>query len=351
MVSGINNYNQPSAGDVTALLRGSSKDSGASQTNKDPSTPTTNDSPDRGPAVAITISAIADLVTRQKALDALGAQPDNVANALSDQLQSSANALNTLDQASKNTAADRKKEAEQKLEQAQKKLQLLQILGGDPAKMAKEAKEIGKDIKDAASEYTKAMKDAAAGGNAVAAASQTVSREIGTADVAGVSSDGSPAPVGDASLPATKALATGSANPAKAGASADATTAEATGNRDGAKATGVAEAQPPAQSAADKAAAAATKYRLGQHDRDVVESFKKAANQVKQVIQDAAQKQKSKNSLDPGVTGTAQVSKEMDKAVQELSDTVRIEQSGGDISDTRGSAFAAPVFPALDILA
>lgn len=350
MVSSVNSNIKTPIDDPTAALMRSASTRSDGPPAKDASTEqASQDAGSRGPAVQLSLSALADLVTRQSALDALGTTSDGASKALSDQLQSNTDALTTLDQARKSTAADRKKDAEEKLQAAQKKLQILQILGGDPAKMAKDAKEIGKDIKDAASQYSTAMKDAAAGSSPAAAASQAVPGQATTAPVAGVPTGDGAATADGSATPATSAATGAPAATAQPGTAPDAATANAAANPDAAGT--AAPSRPPVQSAAEKAAEAAAKYKLGQHDRDVVASFKQAANQVKQVMQDAAQKQKSKNPLDPGVSGTTQVAKEMDKAVQELSDTVQIQQSGGDISDTSGPDLTGPASPTIDILA
>lgn len=334
MISAANTYAKTPVDDsATALLR-STPDTDTTTTGA--TAPATASPADRGPAVLVSLSSQADLATRQQALDALNAKPDDLANALSDQLQKGADALNTLDQAAKSTAADRKKDAEEKLERATKQLQLLQVLGADPKTLAAQAKDVGKQLKDAASEYTKALKDEA-GGAAPAAATA-----------------GSPA---DPVAAATTATATASGLASAAGAAApDAATTASASNPAQATTNAVnpqtATQQPVVQaplSAADKAAAAAQQYKAGQHDRDVVANFKAAAKTVKQIVDNAAQQLKAKHPSDPGASGSAQGSSELDKAVQTLADTVQIKQDGGDISDSAGSA-AGPA-SAVDILA
>jgi hypothetical protein len=326
MVSAVTTTNKALVDNAATTLLSPKTDANANQGTEGGAAPAAGA---RGPAVLVSLSAQADLVTRQKALDALNALPDNLASALSDQLQKDSDALNTLDQARKSTASDRKAEAEKKLEQATKKLQLLQILGGDPKALASRAKEIGKEIKDAAKEYTAALKDEA-GGSAAAAAATTATTAQGPATTA---SDGAGAATPDAAIAAAS-------DPAQSSATVT----------DPASAPQRATVQPP-QSAADKAAADAENYRLGQHERDVVANFKAAAKTVNEIMDKARQQQKAKNSTDPGASGTAQVRGEMDKAVQDLSDTVEIKQDGGDISDPAGSAPIIAPGSGVDILA
>jgi hypothetical protein len=328
--------NRPPIDNAAAALRGgaSNADANAPQSKAAPAGGTAPAG--RGPAVLVDLSAAADLATRQNALDALNAMPNDLANALSDQVQKGTDALNTLDQAKKATAADRKKDAEDKLEQATKKLQLLQMLGADPKTMAKQAKDIGKEIKDAASEYTTALKDEAGGSKAAAATPASPADPVAAAETATSAASGLAASSPDATSAATPDATAAAADPAQA----------ATKNADPAAAP-QAVVQPPL-SAADKAAADAIKHREGQHERDVVAAFKAAAKTVKQVLDNAAQQLKARNPLDPAAGGGAHDRTEMDKAVQDLADTVQIKQAGGDISDSAGPA-AAPA--PLDILA
>jgi hypothetical protein len=333
VVSAVTNSSKTLVDDAaTALLRASSAKTNGTSANAPATTDdaTSSDS-SRGPAVQVTLSSLADAATR---LQALNAQPDDTAKALADQLQQSNDALNTLDAARKSTASDRKAEAEQKLEQARKKLQLLQILGGDPATQAKQAKDIGKEIKDAAGEYNTALKDEA-GGSAAASAPAANDPTAKAADADATTA---------ASASAIGAAPT--ADPAAATAPTDAkdkTASPASDDADAARQQAIDAYQSPADAAAAKAAA----YNLGQHDRDVLALFKDAANQVKHVLDDAAQRAKAKNVATPG---TKQTEDEMDKAVGDLAETIQIKQSGGDISESSGPDSApAPAAP-VDIL-
>jgi hypothetical protein len=325
VVSAVNNHNKTLVDDAAAKLL---RDPYVSNNGAPAGAATAPDeitaSTSRGPAVQVTVSALADVAMR---LQALNAPTDDTATALANQLQQNNDALNTLDTARKSTAQDRKKEAEQKLERARKALQLLQILGGDPASQARQAKEIGKKIKDAAGEYNTALKDEAGGSAA------------------------SPFPAND---PATKA------------ADADATTAATEVLRiaeDPGAATAPTDRRPAsaasigsdttrhqaigAQSPADSAAAKATAYKLGQHDRDVLALFRDAANQVKHVLDDAAKRAKANNAADPR---DRQTGRELDKAVGDLAVTIQIKQSGGDVSTPPGrDSHSAPA--PVDILA
>jgi hypothetical protein len=327
-----NNTNKTSADDLAALLRGSSAAAKTTAT-KDTSAAIPADRTNRGPAVQIDLSALSDLMTRAQALDALKSNSDDTAKILSGQAQAGDEALNTLDQPNKSTAADRKVDAEKKLEAARKKLQLLQILG-DPKTLASEAKQISKDIKDAATEYTKALKDGASSSPAAAGA---VPGDPTTATI------GSPA--SDARNDTASVAAQGAASTA-VGSPAD--TAKATGDADKVQAQ-AAQPQAPDVSRADQAAINVQKYKDGQHDRDVLASFKQAANEVKQALQLAAQKLKAKNAADPEVKTITPQTKEMDKAVEALSETIRIQQSGGDISEP--SDHSGTTTPSVDFLA
>jgi hypothetical protein len=345
VISAANSYNKTPVDDATTALLRSTPDTDTTKTDT-AAQGTASAAADRGPAVLVSLTTqAADLATRQKALDALNAMPDDLANALSDQLQKGADALNTLDQAAKSTAADRKKDAEQKLERATKQLQLLQMLGADPKTMAQQAKDVGKQLKDAASEYTKALKDEAGGAAPAAAAAGSPADPVAAATTATATAAGLASTAAGATPDTTNAVAA----PSQAQAAVKAATSQTAAQT----ATPQTAAQPvpvqAPQSAADKADEAALKYRLGQHERDVVANFKAAAKTVKQVMDNAAHQLKAKNPSDLGASGSAQVSSEMDKAVQTLADTVQIKQDGGDISDSAGSA-AGPA-SAVDILA
>jgi hypothetical protein len=337
VVSAVNNTNKTLVDDAaTTLLRASSARTNGTRANAPAATDDTSSSDSsRGTAAQVTLSSLADVATR---LQALNAQPDDTAKALADQLQQSNDALSTLDAARKSTASDRKAEAEQKLEQARKKLQLLQILGGDPATQAKQAKDIGKEIKDAAGEYNTALKDEA-GGSAAASAPAANDPTAKAADADATTA---------ASATATGAAPTpdATADPAAATAPTDAkdkTASTASDDPDTIRQQAIDAYQSPA----DAAAAKATAYKLGQHDRDVLALFKDAANQVKYVLDDAAQRAKAKNVATPR---TEQAENETDKAIGDLAETIQIKQSGGDISGATGlDGTPAPV--PVDILA
>jgi len=326
MISVSNNRNNGLADDAaTKLLRGSSANANGEPASANAAADEpgkTAASSGQGSAVQVTISA--DAATR---LQALNAQPDNVATALANQLQQNSDALSTMDAARKNTAADRKKEAEHKLEQAIKALQLLQILGGDPASQARQAKNIGKKITDAAGEYNTALKDEAGGSAASPSPANDPAAKAANATTATSVAATEARPMAGDPVAAT---APTDSRPASIGS--DITRQQATDAY---------------QSPADRAMAKATAYKLGQHDRDVLDLFKGAANQVKHVLDDAAQRAKARNAADPR---DRQIGSELDKAVGDLAETIEIKQSGGDVSALLGQDSRSAPAP-VDILA
>lgn len=312
MVSIANSASNSSAIDALTAQARSGSSSAAPSSAASPASGANQAPASRGPAVLVTLSL------------QLGPGPsDDVAQTLADQAQKNTDALATLDQNDKSKAEQNKAEAKEKLEQARKKLQTLQIMGGDPETIAKQAKAIGKEIKDAASEYTAALK-AEMGGNPIVGGAQAVvdptapGTDTDTADAAAADS-------------ATATRVAGTAPTADA-APADAAATPRT-------------AVQAYQSAADRAAANA---RFDPVEENVLASFKGAAHDVKAVMEAAARQLKAR---DPTAAHSgANTEAEMDKAIQDLTDTIRTKERGGDV-DISAASDAPAAAPALDIQA
>ena len=281
----------------------------------------------RGPAVQILLSTTPIAATSTKAL----LQSTDAKTAILDRLQNSNAALDTLEQSRKDTAGERKDSAERKLEQARKKLQLLQLLGGDPKSVARQAKDIGKEIKSAAGEYSTAVKD------------QSSNNSV----VTGPEVDGAATDVKEVETTATNNSSLASRSSAvvvaKDAPASDQVAAGASANQDTARDQAAVHLSP-----SDAAATKAADYELGQHDRDVLALLKDATNQVKQVLQNAEHHSRSK-SAGSVVIGATQIEAGLDKAIDELAETIEITQNGGKISANEiGDVVLAPV---VDIVA
>lgn len=298
MLTASNSAYQKSADDAAAaMLRGAAAKSSAALAKANADAGDTNSS-GRGPAVQKNFSASAQAMSLlQNSLNALRPALDgDVADALSDQLEKTRDALTKLDEAKQGMIGDRKAAAEQKLEQARKKLALLRMMGGDPKAIMRQAKAIAQEIKGAANEYSEALK--AQGGDGASSAAVPADAATGSADPAATPSD---------------ATAAAGEVPAVA-SSADATAKTASPD---------VAAQP--QTPADKATAEA---KDNQHEHDVLEAFKDAARAVKRVMEEAARKLKAQRPADPESSGTAQIGAAMDKAVGELAENM--QSSGAD---------------------
>jgi hypothetical protein len=318
MVSAATNTNNTSAIDaLAAQARGTSSSTAASSTTTPASDAKPTD-PSRGPAVLITLS-----------LQLSPGPSDDVAQTLADQAKKTTDALATLDQNDKSKAEQDKAEAREKLDLARKKLQTLQIMGGDPESLAQQAKAIGKEIKDAATEYTNALK-VEMGGNTAAAPAEAAPADNAAADsaTAAATATGATATPPDGSAPSPAAATAGDPAAPAVPAATPQTTVQAY------------------QSAADRAAANA---RFDPVEENVLASFKGAAQDLKAIMEQASRQLKAKDPT--AAHGGSNSEAEMDKAIQELTDTIRIKEGGGDTDISVGSVAPAAAAPTLDIQA
>lgn len=105
-----------------------------------------------------------------------------------DKRKKGAEALAQLEQAHQAGIAHRKGAAKQKLEAARAKLQMVRMFGGDPKAMARQAKRIAQEIREAAREYGAALQaegGSAAGADGGAGPAETGKADTGVADAAG----------------------------------------------------------------------------------------------------------------------------------------------------------------------
>jgi len=312
LTASTNPYQKTADDAAVALLRGATaKASAAADAAK------ADVKSDRGPATRTSLSPAAQAVAMlRSSLNALQpALDEDVVDALSEQLEKTSDALTKLDQAKQGMIGDRKAAAEQKLELARKKLALLRSLGGDPKTIARQAKAIAQEIKAAAIAYGEALKAE----GAVGAAAGPVTDATGIA--ADPAASGDPAVAGDAPADSSSAKASATTDDTEAAASQDA---------------------PLPQTPAEKAEADA---KAGQHDREVLEAFKDAAREVRRMMEEAARKLKARH--DPDANATAQESRAMDKAVEELGEIIGNGQSGA--ADAATAITDIIVMPTIDI--
>ena len=278
---------------------------------------------------------------------------DDLANTLTEQLEKTSEALTKLDQARSSLVDNSKGAAEQRLERARKMLQMLRMLGGDPATIAKQAKAIAQEIKAAAREYSAALKAEADGGVTAAAAT-------------GATDSTSP----QTEAPVETGAAAGGEIPAAAAAEAVVVKA-ASSDRSGDRSDGSAAGRDPAsQSASSQAAAqpadpeavrqqtiqayqdavnsAAAKASRDRGEQEVLEKFKDAAREAKQIIEEAVRKMRAKQPSDPDARAAVQAGVSLDQAVRELADVMQPEPGNGSVDISISVGVAAAV-PTLDI--
>ena len=236
------------------------------------------------------------------------AGPANAIRAMADTVQLSPEArakqgtaeetLAQLQQATRSMVTERKAAAKQKLDQAKARLQMLRMFAGDPKAMARQAKQIAQDIREAARAY-------GAAGAADVPAEATSAESAPGAETAAVGSVGptANAPPGEGSPPS---------------------------------------AEEQRQQAADAYRAAAqdiaSRGAKSQAEREEIEQFKDAARQARQLLQEAARRLRQENS-DPAEIGEIEkVSRSMTRAVEDLS-----------APDATGAVAGA--IPVLDVLA
>lgn len=309
----------------------------------------------RGPAWSVTLSPRTNVSLLQASLNALRPSlSDDLANALTEQLQKTSEALTTLDQARSSVAADSKGEAEQKLDRARKKLQMLRMLGGDPATIAKQAKAIAQEIKAAAREYSAALKSEGDGGATAAAATATTDSTSPETEIP--AETGAAAVGGNPTAAAAEAVVVKATSPDRSGdrsdgsaAGLDPTAKSASSQAAAQPADAEAARQQAIQAYQDAAKGAAAKASRDRGEQQVLEKFKDAAREVKQVIEDAVRKLRAKHPADPDASAAVQAGVSLDHAVQELAGVMQAEPGNAsvDISISLGSV--APAVPTLDI--
>lgn len=232
-----------------------------------------------------------------------------------DRQQKSKDLLAQLEQAGKAMIGDRKAAAQQKLDQARAKLQMLRMFGGDPKAMARQARQIAQEIREAARDYGAALK---AEGGGVAATPQ---------------------------VPATPAAPAAPSEGDAAANGADPATASDDGKAGEGGQTGCERLAEGYRNAAAEIASKGDKARA---EREAIDKFKQAADEARRLIEEAIRKlraQKAHGANDPLVDELEKAKGSMVKAVGELDDAA----SGGVAAAPAGGMTVAP--PSVDILA
>ncbi len=235
--------------------------------------------------------------------------------------------LGKLQQATASMATDRKAAAKQKLDQAKAKLQMLRMFSGDPKAMARQAKQIAQEIREAAREY-----GAAAASEAPA---QTTSSDAAPGPEAGqtgteTSSDARNGQADDATRSSSVPEPAKSGEPGKA----------PDGVRAGAERPATDEERRQQVADAYRAAAhdIASRGAKAQAAREDIEQFKDAARQARQLLQEAARRLKQEKANPAEINDIETASRSMTRAVDDLA--------------TPDATSAGPgAMPALDLLA
>jgi hypothetical protein len=226
-----------------------------------------------------------------------------------------------LEQAGKAMIGDRKAAAQQKLDRARAKLQMLRMFGGDPKAMARQARQIAQEIREAAREYGAALKAEGGGAAAVPAV---------------------PAPPTTPSGP----TASGEGTDAAEGGAAAATSGDAKAGEDGQAERGKLVAG--FQNAAAEMASKGDKARA---EREAIDKFKQAADEAKRLIEEAIRRLKAEKANDPLIGELEKAKGAMTKAIGELDDAADSPAPVAAASVT-APASAVPVpIAAIDILA
>ncbi|MCZ8315878.1 hypothetical protein [Phreatobacter sp.] len=216
--------------------------------------------------------------------------------------------LGKLQQATASMATDRKAAAKQKLDQAKAKLQMLRMFSGDPKAMARQARQIAQEIREAARDY-----GAAAASEAPAEATPSDQAPGTAAGQTGAET------ASDARNPQgeDKASASPAPDPAKTGEAGKAPDAGSAGTE-----------RPPTdeerrQQVADAYRAAAhdiaSRGAKAQADREDIEQFKDAARQARQLLQEAARRLKQEKADPAEIDEIEKASRSMTHEVDELS--------------------------------
>ena len=281
---------------------------------------------------------------------------------LSDQSEKTQDVLRTLKQAKQSFVSNSKDAALQKLELARKKLALLRSLGGDPKAVARQAKAIAQEISAAAAQYGAAV-EADGGGDAASLAA-------GSDEATAQGDTAAPAGTDTASASSTATAASSDGTQPTPDVSADAATTAATSQAE-ASATGSSPASSPAtKSTSDAATDASTNTSTSggsditrqktlqayqdaakvsppsngvSGDQDAVRQFRDAANDAKNLIEEAARKLKAKHPADPDAAGARRAEADLDQSIQQLSDAVQTEQTAAGAPSAADTASVASV--------
>lgn len=212
-----------------------------------------------------------------------------------------------LQAAQRSMVSDRKAAAKQKLDQAKAKLQMLRMFAGDPKAMARQAKQIAQEIREAARAYGAA---GAADVPSGAASSDSASRAEADSGATG------PVATGQAGAETPLDEAKGSrSQPVDNGAVAE------PGDSPGEDRPPTAEEQRQAVAAAYHAAAhdIASRGAKSQAEREEIEQFKDAARQARQLLEEAARRLRQEEADPNEIEEIDKVSRAMTRAVEDLS--------------------------------
>lgn len=300
-----------------------------------------------GPATRVTLSAAAQrpapsekedeetgLDFLKKALEALSDRLEDKRNAAED--PSDADVLS--DRLTSNLSDSRLAAAEQKLAAAEQKLEMLRFLSADPAAVARQAKQIANEIKAAARDYRAALKAAGKGAATASAPSPSLSSvsapaaanptSVPTAPAAGASTavaGASPVaalPAAGQSVPSSGPAAgqPGAATPEAGPGVAQANSAAGSIGTDNPDQTTPREQV--AQAYRDLAADLSSRNGDSSARQEMAERFKKAAREVRQILEKAIAELKAEDSDPQLVRDSEKALDDLDKEVEELVDAL-----------------------------
>ncbi len=216
--------------------------------------------------------------------------------------------INKLKEASKEAVNGRKGAARQRLDQLKAQLQMLRNSGADPKLIARIAKQLAQELKSIAKDYASAVKDE--GGMEIA---QTGSpgKIPGAADPA--------APLAIAPETATGTVPPENASSAKNAASTPSDTASPAkeDRRDP-----DAERKDYADKLNQKMADSNARFFAKKADQEVLEEFKKVAEEIKSLLRQGAHALRKAKGNGLEADDLTKAGKEMDKAVQEIAEAL-----------------------------
>ncbi|MEM1046695.1 MAG: hypothetical protein AAGL24_11100 [Pseudomonadota bacterium] len=293
-----------------------------------------------GPATRVTLSASAQRLTpsenedNETELDFL----KKALEALSDRLEEKREAADEpsdadvlVDRLTSNLSDSRLAAAEQKLAAAEQKLEMLRFLSADPAAVARQAKQIANEIKAAARDYRAALK--ASGKSAAAAPAPPQSLSSATAQTTAYPSSvqtASTAPVNAAAAPSAAGQSVPPSGPAAGQPVATAPDADASVTQPGSAAGGTGPESPDQTTPREKIAeayrslAAELSSRNGDSaaQREIGERFKKAAREVRQILEKAIADLKAEDTDPQLVEDAEKALDDLDKEIEELLDAL-----------------------------